>query len=59
MKNNLLSEQLIYTGDSLTPTHLHLCTYSTTEMQEKSGDTFQSIKSTLEIHKSTGCKCTD
>ena len=23
MKNNLLSEKLIYTGDSLTPTHLH------------------------------------
>jgi magnesium transporter len=24
MKNNLLSEKLIYTGDSLAPTHLHL-----------------------------------
>ena len=34
MKNNLLSEKLIYTGDSLTPTHLHLCTYNATEMQE-------------------------
>lgn len=48
MKNNLLSEKLIYTGDSLTPTHLHLCTYSTTEMQELSGNTFQSIKGTLD-----------
>ena len=48
MKNNLLSEKLIYTGDSLTPTHLHLCTYSTTEMQESSGNTFQSIKGTLD-----------
>lgn len=47
MKNNLLSEKLIYTGDSITPTHLHLCTYSATEMQENSGDTFQSIKDTL------------
>ena len=53
MKNNLLSEKLIYTGDSLTPTHLHLCTYSTTEIQESSGNTFQSIKDT-----SIGCKYT-
>ena len=30
MKNNLLSEKLIYTGESLTPTHLHLCTYNAT-----------------------------
>ena len=48
MKYNQLSEKLIYTGDSLTPTHLHLCTYSTTEMQESSGNTFQSIKGTLD-----------
>lgn len=48
MKNNLLSEKLIYTGDSLTPTHIHLCTYNTTEMQENSGDTFQSVKDTLD-----------
>ena len=48
MKNNLLSEKLIYTGDSLAPTHLHLCTYSTTEIQESSGNTFQSIKDTLD-----------
>lgn len=41
MKNNLLSEKLIYTGDSLTPTHLHLCTYNATEMQESANDTFQ------------------
>ena len=46
MKNNLLSEKLIYTGESLTPTHLHLCTYNATEMQESSSDTFQAIKST-------------
>lgn len=48
MKNNLLSEKLIYTGDSLTPTHLHLCTYNETEIQETSGDTFQSIKNALD-----------
>ena len=47
MKNNLLSEKLIYTGDSLTPTHLHLCTYNATEMQESANDTFQAIKGTL------------
>lgn len=47
MKNNLLSEKLVYTGDSNTPTHLHLCTYSATEMQEVSGDTFPSVKDTL------------
>lgn len=48
MKNNLLSEKLIYTGDSLTPTHLHLCTYNETEIKETSGDTFQSIKNSLD-----------
>ena len=44
MKNNLLSEKLIYTGASLTPTHLHLCTYNATEMQESANDTFQAIR---------------
>lgn len=47
MKNNLLSEKLIYTGDSTTPTHLHLCTYNAIEIQEISGDTFQSVAGTL------------
>lgn len=47
MKNNLLSEKLIYTGDSNTPTHLHLCTYNAIEIQEISGDTFQSVAGTL------------
>lgn len=47
MKNNLLSEKLIYTGDSLTPTRLHLCTYNATEMKETSGDTFPSVKDAL------------
>ena len=40
MKNNLLSEKLIYTGESQTPTHLHLCTYNLNEMQESQEQTF-------------------
>lgn len=47
MKNNLLSEKLIYTGASQTPTHLHLCTYNATETKEALGDTLQSINNTL------------
>lgn len=43
MKNNLLSEKLIYTGESQTPTHLHLSTYSTEEVQEVSATDFQTI----------------
>jgi magnesium transporter len=37
MKNNLLSDRLIYTGESQTPTHFHLCSYtpaSVTEVEE-------------------------
>lgn len=36
MKNNLLSERLVYNGESQTPTHLHLCTYNALVMQEVS-----------------------
>ena len=36
MKNNLLSERLVYNGESQTPTHLHLCTYNALVMQEAS-----------------------
>lgn len=43
MKNNLLSEKLVYTGDSQTPTHLHLCTYNAEEVQEVSATDFQKI----------------
>lgn len=43
MKNNLLSEKLVYTGDSQTPTHLHLCTYNAGEVQEVSATDFQKI----------------
>lgn len=47
MKNNLLSEKLVYTGVSTTPTHLHLCTYSPTDMKELSADSFKNIKEAL------------
>lgn len=43
MKNNLLSEKLIYTGESQTPTHLHLCTYNAEEVQETSATDFHAI----------------
>lgn len=48
MKNNLLSEKLIYTGENPTPTSLHLCTYNATEMQETDGNTFQPVRDTLD-----------
>lgn len=47
MKNNLLSEKLIYTGDSQTPTHLHLCTYNAAEIQEASATDFQTLIKSL------------
>ena len=47
MKNNLLSERLVYTGESQTPTHLHLCTYNALEMQEVSGTDFQAVANAL------------
>lgn len=47
MENNLLTEKLVYTGDSPTPTRLHLCTYNAQEMQEISGATFQSVSGVL------------
>ncbi len=47
MKNNLLSEKLIYTGESQTPTHLHLCTYNLNEMQESSRTNFHEVSNSL------------
>lgn len=47
MKNNLLSERLVYTGESQTPTHLHLCTYNALEMQEVSATDFQAVANAL------------
>lgn len=48
MKNNLLSEKLVYTGDGTTPTHLHLCTYSPAEIRELSADSFETIRTHLD-----------
>lgn len=36
-KNNLLSEQLAYTGASHTPTHLHLCCYNAENIYTQDG----------------------
>lgn len=48
MRNNQLSEQLVYTGDSKEPTHLHLMSYTADKVQEYEGDTFDSIKSGID-----------
>lgn len=48
MKNNLLSEKLVYNGESQTPTHLHLCIYNDAEMQEVTGTKFQPIANALD-----------
>lgn len=38
MKNNLLSEKLVYTGDTRTQTHLHLVRYTPDEVHEYAAD---------------------
>lgn len=48
MKNNLLSEKLIYNGESQTPTHLHLCVYNDTEVHEITETKFQPIVNSLD-----------
>ena len=45
-KNNLLSDQLVYTGESETPTHLHLLTYNQEDVEETNAD-FESIKNKI------------
>ncbi len=47
MKNNLLSEKLVYTGTSQSPTRLHLCTYNATEMHDTSSAKFAEILTEL------------
>lgn len=47
MNNNLLSEQLTYNGNSKTPTHLHLCTYSAEDVEETYGDDFAAINAKI------------
>lgn len=48
MKNNLLSESLVYSGKSLTPTHFHLCSYNRTDTKEMSTDDIPTLLSTLD-----------
>lgn len=43
MENNLLSERLVYNGDSTTPTHFHLCSYGPGSLDEVSADSFDAI----------------
>ncbi|MCD7901696.1 MAG: magnesium/cobalt transporter CorA [Bacteroides sp.] len=51
MRNNLLSENLTYTGNSQTPTHLHLCSYNATEMQEAEGKKLKDIRNLLDNNR--------
>ena len=46
-KNNLLSEQITYTGGSKTPTHLHLCIYNSTEIERHNGKSINELKDFL------------
>lgn len=47
MKNNLLTERLVYNGESETPTHFHLCVYGVDSFEEFSGNSFKDISSKL------------
>lgn len=47
MENNLLSEELIYNGESETQTHLHLYTYNSISVEETSSSSFKTIKPSL------------
>ena len=44
MKNTLLSEKLVYTGDTRTPTHLHLVRYTPDEVHEYTADSLPPIE---------------
>lgn len=47
MKNNLLSENLVYTGTSQLSTNLSLCCYNADEVKKAKGTTFKEVKSLL------------
>lgn len=47
MKNNLLSERLVYTGDTRTRTHLHLVRYTAEKVEESSAETFEEMRDHL------------
>ena len=49
--NSLLSEKLIYTGESETPTHLHLCTYNAQGEKSFSTNSFHSISQSFDERK--------
>lgn len=51
MKNNLLSEKLVYTGESTSATHLQLCSYNTTELQEAEGKVFKDVSETIDNNR--------
>lgn len=44
MQNNLLSEQLIYTGENAESTHLHICRFNKCEVNMNSGTSWNDIK---------------
>ena len=46
-KNNLLSEQMVYTGGSKTPTHLHLCVYNGTDIECHNGKSISELQDFL------------
>lgn len=47
MKNNLLSEKLVYTGDTRTPTHLHLVRYTPDEVHEYTADSLPADRTAI------------
>lgn len=47
MENNLLSEKLVYTGDSQAPTRLHLCAYNSTGVQEMTETDFGPVANAM------------
>lgn len=51
MENNLLSEQLIYTGESETKTHLHLYTYNAESVEEKTSTNLKDIIASINSSK--------
>lgn len=51
MKNNLINEELQYTGDSEIPIRLNLISYNTTEIQEASGSAIKDVAGTIDSNR--------
>ncbi len=51
MTNNLLYEELVYTGNSTLATHLTLTSYNATEIQEASGTSIKDVSQTLDTNR--------